>query len=208
MRPLRWLLVLVVLAAAALGVGDVVARDHVQSAVASRIEARAPGSRARVRIASFPFLARLAVDGQVLHVEARVSRVAADHVELTHVDLRLDGLRVSRHAILSGKLDPVSLRSGSVTAEISQASLGTLAGHAVAVGAGTLRVDGRAIAAAVHVHGAVVTVDAGSGFTVSVRVPSLAILPCVSSARLVPGALQVSCRFSGLPPALAGNYSL
>jgi len=207
-RALRWLIGLVVVLALALGIGDVVVRDHVQSAVAARIERQAPGSHATVRISSFPFLGRLAVSGQVLDVDADVTGVTDGHVHFSHVVLHLADLMVSRHAIVKGKLRATSLRSGSVTAEVTQASLRVETGQPVTIGDGTLGLDGHTVPATVKVSGGVVTVEADGAARLSLAVPSLAIVPCLSSARLVPGALELTCRFTGLPAALSGTYSL
>jgi hypothetical protein len=72
-RTVRRAIVVLVLLAVILAVGDVVAKDGVQSAIASRIEDRDPGSHATVTISSFPFVGRLAASGAVPSLDAVVT---------------------------------------------------------------------------------------------------------------------------------------
>jgi hypothetical protein len=121
------------------------------------------------------------------------------------VELRLVDLRVKRSALLQGKVEPVSIGSGTVSAEVTQASVDASTHLPVVLGNGTVGADGVELAASVTVSGDRVLVQVLHAMSFSVTIPVLDVLPCVGAARIVPGALELSCSFSSLPPVLAGT---
>jgi hypothetical protein len=182
---------------------DVVVRDGVEVAVADHIEARSPGSHATVHITSFPFLGHLAVSGTVPSLAADVSDVRDGNLMFRQVDLDVTDLRVDRSRLVHGDVQPVSIRRGQVTALVTQASLDSFSHLPLTLGQGTVSAAGITVKASVTITGDTVVVDLGRLPGLSIPVPSLDVLPCVGAARVVPGALRVSCTFTSLPGALA-----
>ncbi len=196
---------LAVLAAVA-SVADVVVRERAQTAIAARIESRSPGSHAAVTISSFPFLGYLGASGTVPALRADVSGVTVGNLRIEAVDLRVDDLKVSRSKLVHGEIQPLSIRRGTVLAVISQSAVDAFSHVPVTLGRGTVGVAGFDVAARVAVAAGAVTIAVGNGLaSIRVPVPQLDILPCVGTARLVPGALELSCSFRSLPGILAGT---
>jgi hypothetical protein len=205
LRKLVVLVVVLAVLAGALSIVDVVARERVQTAVAARIESRSPGSHAVVSISSFPFLGYLAASGTVPALRADVSGVEVGSLRIETVDLRVRDLKVSRSKLVHRQIQVLSIREGSVVAKVSQSALDAFSHVPVTIGRGTVGVAGVDIPAQVTVSKAAVTVSVAHGLaTIRVPVPDLDILPCVGTAQLVPGALELSCTFRSLPGFLAG----
>lgn len=204
MRRLFGLLIALAVLVAALAVADIVVRHRVQSAIASRIEAESPGSHATVRISSFPFVVRLVASGRVPKITADVTDVDGDGLRFSRIDLTIHNLEVSRHQLTRGKVQVRSIGRGRVVAVVPQAEIGAALHAPIELTAGHARVDGRTVPATVDVSGGRLALVAAGVPAVSVAVPELDILPCVSSARVVERAVRLSCRFHGLPAFLSG----
>ncbi|MHB1535277.1 MAG: hypothetical protein ACYC1D_11860 [Acidimicrobiales bacterium] len=203
-RKLTSLVVVLAVFVGLLSVADVVIRRQVQSGIASRIDQRDPGALASVDISSFPFVGRLAVSGTIPEMRIDVTGVTAGPLVFSRVDLNLSYLRIRRGALLHGHVELVGLRRGVVTADISQESIDHITGLPITFGPGTVGAGGLEVPVKLSVHRSAVTFRFASLPTLTLNIPSLNLLPCVGGAAIVPGALQVSCTFTGLPAALAG----
>jgi hypothetical protein len=203
----RKLIALVLVLAVLLGVLsiiDVVVREGVQSAMSDRIESKLPGSHADVKISSFPFLGHLAASGTVPSLQADVTDVTAGDLRFDYVDLHITDLKVDRSKLFHGTVEPLSIARGRVVADLSQSSIDSLVHLPIHLGAGTVSAAGVSVSVDVSIVNDAVVVAPGHGLpSINVPIPVLDILPCVGSARIVPGALRLSCRFHTLPGLLS-----
>jgi len=204
-RRLFGLLVALAVLVAALAVADIVVRHRVQSAIASRIEATVPGSHATVRIDSFPFVGRVVASGRVPQITADVTDVHADGLRFSRIDLTIHNLKVSRHQLTHGKVQALSISRGRVVAVVPQAEISAAVHTPLQLTAGHAQVNGRRAPATVDVAGGRLALVAPGLPALSVGIPELDILPCVSSARVVDRAVRLSCRFHRLPGFLSGR---
>ncbi len=187
-----------------LSIADVVVKDSVQSAVASRIESRSPGSHASVRISSFPFVGRLAVSGDVPKLVADVTNVDAGAITFSSVRLTITDLKVDRGQLYHGRVKPISIQRGRVVASIAQSSVDSAVHLPLVLRPGRVRTGPISVPARLTVSGDRIGFSAAGLPSLSIVIPVLDILPCVGSARIVTGAVRLSCRFRALPPLLFG----
>ncbi len=207
MRKLLGLLVVLAVLFGIFSIIDVVVRLGVQGAIADRIESRSPGSHADVKISSFPFLGHLALSGTVPSMDADVTDVTDGDLHFSRIDLHVTDLEVERGQLDDGTVQPVSIERGRVVAYLSQSSVDALAHVPLRLGNGTVELDGVTAPVTLTVTDGAVVVTVAQGLpSFSVPVPDLDILPCVGAARVVPGSLHVSCRFTTLPGLLADAH--
>jgi hypothetical protein len=202
-RRLIGVLVVVAIMVGGLALGDTVARHRVQTGAAKAIEATLPGSTATVSISSFPFLGRLAVAGTVPQLTADVDQVTAAGFTFDDVDLVVHDLKFDTSQLWRGRLKLDSISSGTVTAELPQSSIDHATGLPVTLGSGTVGVAGVQIPATVAVVDNKVTLTLPLIAPITFTVPQLSILPCVGSAVIHSGVIDLSCDFTQVPSALA-----
>ncbi len=177
----------------ALFIADRIAVNRTESAVASRIEKRVPGSHAQVTISSSPFLLNLATSGTVKELHAHVTDVTAGRLTLDAVDVTVHNLKVSRSDLLHGSvkltgMSEATIQATTSVADVVEATLG--------VGVGGLP---SGATASIHAGPASVRVSFGPfAFTV----PYSSIVPCVGTARVSGGEIILTCTTHTLPPAL------
>jgi hypothetical protein len=205
MRKLLVTVVLLAIVVAGLSVADIAIRHQVERDTAHRIEQRVPGSHATVVISSFPFLGRLAVSGTVPELRANVTGVSVGDLAFSDISLDVQQLRVQRSALLHGQVKVDSIREAVVHATVTQAAVDHALGVSVTLGQGTVGLDGVQAPATVSVSGNRIHVEVSPLPAFSIPIPLLAVLPCVSSASIVPGRLLLTCTTTTVPPALAGT---
>jgi hypothetical protein len=206
LRKLLAVVLVVAVLGAVLAVVDVVVRRGVERTMADRIEARTPGSHARVSISSFPFLGYMAAAGRVPSMRVDVTGVTEAGLRVESIDLKVDDLDVSRSRLEHGQVQVSSIRVGTVVAEISQSALDAFAHVPVTLGHGTVGVAGVSTAAHATIATGEITVALGNGLaSINVPIPDLDILPCVGSAQILPGVLRLSCTFRSVPGFLANT---
>jgi hypothetical protein len=206
LRRLIALLVGVAIVVAGLAIADVWARHKVQSVVATHVEDQFPGSHVTVAISSFPFVGRLITSGTVPKMSVDVTGVQADGVAFGAIDIVAHQLKVNTSKLTSAQVALQSISSGLVTAELPQASIDQTAGQAITLGSNTVTLDGVSVHPDVSVSGTTVVLGLPGLPSISIPIPQLSLVPCVTAAVIVPGALELSCALTALPPALA-NYS-
>jgi hypothetical protein len=206
LRRLIALIVGVAIIVAGLAVADVWIRHRVQGVVAGHIESQYPGAHASVAISSFPFVGRLITSGTVPKLTVDVNGVAVDGVTFGAIDIVVHHLKVDTSNLTGAKIKLQSISSGSVTAVLPQASIDQKLGLDLTLGSGTVSLAGVRLQPIVTVSNTAITLGLSGLPTVSVPVPQLSLLPCVGAAVIVPGAIQLSCALTTLPPALA-DYS-
>lgn len=202
MRRLIGVLVAIAVILGALAFGDIWVRHRVQTVLADHIQSEVPGSTASVRISSFPFVGRLAVSGKVPVVDANVRDVTALGLTFTDIKIDIHGLKVDNSRLASREVVLQGITSGSVVGDITQASIDRLTGLAIGLGSGTVEVAGVTFTPAVTISAGDIVVTLPHLPALRIPIPQLSILPCVGSAAIIPGALQVSCQLKRLPPAL------
>jgi hypothetical protein len=157
-----------------------------------------------VTIHAFPWLPNLLAQGRVSKITAHANQLTQGDFVLSGVDVTVTGVRVDRHLLLGKhQLNIVSINSGTVTADMTQANLDQLVGQPVTLGSGTAQVtvEGVTVNGTISVDNGVLKFSA-HGLPISVPIPSLPLLPCLSNVTIVPGRLVGTCTFNQLPAAL------
>jgi LmeA-like phospholipid-binding len=178
--------------AGALFIADRIAVNRTESAIASRIEKKVPGSHAKVTISSSPFLLNLAMSGTVKQMHAHVTNVTAGRLTLDTVDVTVHNLKVSRSDLFHGSVKLTGMSEATIQATMSvaqviQASLGA----AIGLPSGS--------SASVEAGPSSVRISFGPfAFTV----PYTSIVPCVGTARVSGAEVVLTCTTHTLPPAL------
>jgi hypothetical protein len=193
---------------AVLGVGDVVARVYAEDRAASQINQRVPGASSAVHISSFPFVAKLLVTGKVDKITARVKHAHDGQFTFDQIDVALHGVRINRQQLINGQHVQVdAISTGTVTASISEQAidqaLQAIGGPAIVhlvQGAAQVTIGGVTIQSPVTIVNNAVQLTV-QGQVVKVPIPQLPVLPCVATAVVTPGHLQLSCTFHQVPGA-------
>jgi hypothetical protein len=162
-----------------------------------------------VSISSFPFVGRLAAFGRVSRIQARATNVSSGNYTFDSVVATVHGVKIDRTALLRHQqVQVTSIDTGTVNADMTEAEVdkaidSAIPGAHVKIGAGSAQatVSGVTVTAHVTVVNGQLHVTA-PGVSVDVPVPQLALLPCVASATLVTGHLQLACTIHEVPAAL------
>jgi hypothetical protein len=108
---------------------------------------------------------------------------------------------VVREGVQSAMSDRIESKLPGSHADVKISSFPFL-GHLAA--SDTVPAAGVSVSVDVSIVNDAVVVAPGHGLpSINVPIPVLDILPCVGSARIVPGALRLSCRFHTLPGLLS-----
>ena len=196
MRKLVGAVVIVVVVAVAVLVGDHVTIRWTERRVAARIEQRFPGSHATVTISSSLYLARLAVSGTVQELHAHVTDVTDGSWHFDTVDVSAHSLKVNRSALLHSQTRLNSLSSATITATLSVTEALRAAGYGAGADPGGLA-DG--MKANVQAGAGVVHIEVGP---VAFTLPYNSLVPCVGSGRVSGGEIILTCTTRTIPAAL------
>jgi hypothetical protein len=201
---MRKLLVLVVLLLVILAGTDIATRIAMEHQLQQRIGTYAANADPKVTIHGFPWLPTLIGSGRVARITAHAGPVSQDGFVFDRVDITVTGVRIDRTLLLHQRqLEIVSIDTGTVTADMTQADLDRLLGVPVVLGNGSAQatVDGVSVSAQVSVSNGQLHLVA-VGLPVSIPIPTIPILPCLAKVTIVPGHLIGSCTFHQIPPAL------
>jgi hypothetical protein len=204
-RKLIGLILVLAVIVGGLAIADHVVKDKVQSVLASRIQKELPGSDAQVKITSFPFLGHLAVSGTVPQIQADVDNVSSGDIQFSSIRMTITDLKIKRNDLFSGKVTPLSIKRGRVVATVPASTIDSISKLPLTLGAGTVSAAGQTVPAHLSISGDTVTFSASGLTSFSLAVPALDVLPCVDSARIVTGAVRLTCRFTSLPKVLASS---
>jgi len=201
---MRFRLVALVVVLGLLAGADVAARGYAESEIAARAEAAVPGAHATAHIRSFPFVLRLLISGSVQHLDVKLSPVTASRLQLSGLDLALDGLTLDRGRLFSGKVEPVSLAQGRVAFDVSEAELSKVVGRRITIEAGHLFVDvlGRDVEARVASSDSAVTLTAAGLPVLTIPIERRDLMPCRPQVALGVKVATLSCTFTRIPSAL------
>jgi hypothetical protein len=194
-------LFLAILVAIGSGV-DVYLRHRAEHETATRIEQRVPGAHATVDISSFPFVIRLAASGTVPELTADVTGATVDGLSFANIHLDVHDLQVKRSSLLQGRVEVTDIRLAVIEATVDQAAVAKAVGLPVTFGEGTVGLAGIQAPAHISIEANTIHITVPGLPSISVSIPTLAVLPCVSSASIHPGELQLSCTTTTIPPAL------
>jgi hypothetical protein len=186
-------------------VGDVTARVYAQNQLRDRINANVPNANATAHITGFPFLGKLAFTGKINKISAHVEHASEGRFTFDGIDLVVKDVKLDRGQLFRNRrVKVVSISSGNVKADMSQADFDRLVGgFPVVLGSGTVQVTegGATVTARVSVVNNQIHID-GGGLPAVIPVPKLPVLPCVASVTVIPGHLIVTCTFHEVPSAL------
>ena len=111
-------------------------------------------------------------------------------------------LALDRTKLLQGKVDVSGVNDVVIQATMSQSALDQVTGQPVVLGQDTIGLASTVVAAQVSVSGSQIHLGPAAG-GISVSVPALSLLPCVSGAVVTPGQIVISCTTSSVPPAFS-----
>ncbi len=189
--------------------GDVGARSVAETQLRRRVElAVSPAGAATARITSFPFLARLVFSGRVAHIHVAAAGVTVEGLTFDRVALDLDGVTFDRDRLLSErKVVLQTVTQGTATAEMTQEQLSARLGVPITLAPGRAQVvvGGTTLTGGVSVSDNNLRVVA-AGLTVPpLRVPTLALVPCVSDVQILAGRVRLTCTVHEIPAELLGR---
>lgn len=191
------------------GALDVAVKNTAEEKIAEQVEAAAGGrAEATADIDSFPFLLRLLVSGSAGDISLHVEDVATSAVELSTVDLDLEGVRLDRSRLLSDrKAELVEIDRGTLAVGIDAAAISTvLRGLPVTIADGrvVVQVAGRAQVAdlTLGANGSL-RIGVPGGPAATIAVPQSDLVSCQASAlRVEDDEVRLSCTLTEVPPAL------
>lgn len=185
---------------------DVAARLWVERRIEDRAEARlhAVGS-VDASVASFPFLGRLVVAGEVSHVTLRLHDVAEAGIPIAQLELDVDGTVFDRGSLLSGdRVEVESIDEVEIRAIVTDRALSELTNADVSIDEDEVRVTaaGRTVVARTRVVEGEVVFQVDPLPALRVPVPDADVLPCEPRVELEARQLVLACTAEELPPRL------
>jgi len=205
----RRLLIALAILLVVLTLGDFVAKAYATTQLRDRAQAAVRGATtSSASISSFPFTGRLLVAGSVQKVHVRVGPVVAGRVTFESIAVDLHDVHVDRNRLIrEQKVQLTGLGSGTVTAELTDVEISRLAGTRVSFRPGQASVDvaGSAVGATVQVTNGTMSFG-GARLPFQFRVPRAPLFPCdATSAKVVQGAVELSCTVHNVPAELVGK---
>lgn len=201
-----FLLLVAVLLVGALA-ADLVLKNKAENRLTTEVAARSPETTGvQTRIRSFPFVGRLLLSGKVAQVDITAQHAGPGGVGLSDIRLRAEDVELDVGEATHGRAVVRSIGRGSVRADLGQNEINTRLpkqfqvqlqkGTAVVTGPGggegTVKVSPEGN---IQVH-------MGSRSLLDIAIPQSNLLPCTPSATIVPGALRLTCDFTGVPKLL------
>lgn len=213
---MRRLAVLVVVVGAFLA-ADVAARGWAESKLAERAAAHyPPATSSTASIRSFPFLGRLLAGNTVSEVSFSMENVRAEAVVLSRLDVALFDVVLDRGELFRGRVRPVDVGRGRLSARIDGPSLARATGVDLRFGEGAVEIHREVAGTDVFATAEVTLVGntlhlrptsvRGTGlpaadFAVTYEIPGVELFACEAGVRAVPGALIVACTLDDVPTA-------
>jgi len=200
------LLVVAVVAVAGLG-ADVVLKGRAEDELASRVEARVPGtSGVSAKISSFPFVGRLLVSGRVSRVVVAAQHTAVASLSLEDIRIQVEDVEMDSGAARQGRAVVRSIGRGSVRADLREDQVNARLPRGYQV---RFQDNKATVTGPVPVPPQLVATPEGS---LQLRVanrslfdlplPKTQLLPCSPKVAFVGGAVRLSCTFDKVPPLL------
>lgn len=199
-----------------MGALDRLARSWAEAQIRDRAESYYSGCRAMARIRSPRFLRALVLRGRVSDIEASLFEVVVGDVRLRRLTIDLHEVRVSRGALVRGRVRLLDLGSGSVEAVLDGPSLARAVGLPLVFHDDEVEVRQAVGPLAVSARGAL-SVDEnvlrfrpgkvqGVPLLVSadfqLPLPTSPVWPRAAEVRSIEGALVLTCDLDDVPPGL------
>jgi hypothetical protein len=201
---------------------DVVALGVASKNIRQQISANVPHTgTTHGRVRSFPFIGRFIVFGTVSEVDASVDGVDAGPVHFANVTAKLHGIKIDRGALAHRKARLQGIKSGTVSATITDTELSKLIGQTIKFtpGKASMTLHGFTINAKVEVQNGVLKFGGlglpgglGGGLNIpgglsipglSLPIPRAPLLPCsTQSGEVQQGRIRLSCTISQIPKEL------
>ncbi len=217
-RPLRWVIVLLVLVAAAFFGANELATSAAQTQLASRAQSATGAASASATVGPFPMLAHLLGQGTVPRVTVVLHDVAfpvlqstvpgLPHVLAQQVDVDLRDVHVSRSELIrSRKVVVTAIGSATISVTVTASGLSSEVGLPVTLpGAGRVRVSVHGLTAAGAfriVDGDTVELIVGGAVVSSVALRKGNLLPaCTMVLGYAPGQLTATCTMTPVPASI------
>ena len=191
-----------------LGVADVTARTYASSKLEDRAQQEAPpGSTVSASIGGFPFVPRLLISGEVSHVGVHVKNINATVITFSTVDLDLNDVKLDKSRLISDhKVRITGIKSGTVSAVITQEALGDALHVPVAIADGQVGVTllGKTVHVTPKVSASGTLSLSGPGITrvFSLAIPKTDYVPCIGDVTILAARIKLTCDIHNVPPAL------
>ncbi|MBW3580064.1 MAG: DUF2993 domain-containing protein [Actinobacteria bacterium] len=205
---MRFLTLVVVLAAIAVVGAELVAPPRIEEAIEARVAERVPeASSVTAELSGFPVVARALATGKVPRLVVVLDEVAHPEVTISSVEIEVTGIEISRRALVDGEVDLERVDRAQLGAVVTEADLEqALAGGDIDL---TLRpgrveatVAGRSVGSDATVAGGRITFDLGPLPDVSVALPGPELFPCPLGGEVVQGAVRLGCVLEQVPDYL------
>jgi len=166
------------------------------------------GGPTSARIESFPFVGRLLTSGQVSRIRVAAADITVEGLTFARVAVDLRGVTFDRDRFLSErKVVLSSLDQGTASAEVTAEQLSVRLGVDVTLLAGKaqVRVAGQTVTATASVTGNALRLSVAGMSVPPLGIPKLPLVPCVTSAEILPGRIRLSCTIDQVPAELVGR---
>ena len=205
---MRLLVLAVVLAAAAVVGAEVVLPPRVEEAIEARVARQVEGATSvTAELVGFPIVARALASGEVQRLVVTLDEVTRPEVTISSVTIDVEGIEVSRRALIDGEVDLERVERAELLAVVTEDDLEeALPGPAVDLALRPGRVEatvaGRTVGSDVTVADGRVTFDLGPLPDAGVALPGPELLPCPLDGEVVEGAVHLSCVLEQVPDYL------
>lgn len=209
---MRVLTLVVVLIAIVVVGAEVLVPPRLEGAIEDRVAQRVPeAGSVSAELDSFPVVARGLATGQVQRLIVTLDEVAHPDVTVSSVEIDVNGIEVSRRAIVEGELDLERVDRATLTAMVSEDDLEeALTGGNVDLRLRPGRVEatlaGQTVGSDVTVAEGRVIFDLGPLPDARVSLPGPELFPCPLEGEAVEGALRLTCTLEQLPDYLLERF--
>ena len=205
---MRLLALAVVSAAIAVVGAEVILPPRVEEAVEARVARQVDGATSvAAELVGFPIVARTLATGEVQRLVVTLDEVARPEVTISSITIDVEGIEVSRRALVDGEVDLQRVDRAELLAVVTEDDLEeALPGRGVDLALRPGRVEatvaGQTVGSDVTVAGGRVTFDLGPLPDAAVALPGPELLPCPLHGEVVEGAVHLTCVLEQVPDYL------
>jgi hypothetical protein len=179
-----------------------IAEDQIAKIAHEQIEDAGPTT---ADISSFPFVARVALAGEVRRVRVTQREIPVGPLTVASVTVTLDGVQLDRGRLFGDRdVFLTDIDSGSVVATITDDEVSRLLDVPVtfADGIANATVAGVDVAVRASVRDGALVLSPEGAPALSVPLPRIPLVPCVADAAIGDGVVELSCEIDEIPPEL------
>lgn len=205
---MRFLTLVVVLAAIAVVGAEVVLPPRVEESIEASASEQVPeAASVEADLRGFPVVARTLATGQVPALEVTLDEVARPEITISSVTVEATGIEISRQALIDGDVDLESVERAQLSAVVTEDDLeealpGGRVELALHPGRAEATLAGQTVGSDVTVANGHVTFDLGRLPDASVALPGRDLFPCPLAGEVVEGALRLTCVLEQVPDYL------